>query len=63
MDERMNFDYDSDPWNPGPGPIGAAHTISHDTGYDAVVEHLRAVVAEVTGKPVEPVPPHTIGFY
>lgn len=51
-----------DDWNPGPGPLGAAYSLSSEGMESDIVERLRDVVEEVTGKPVER---HLrkIGFY
>lgn len=45
-----------------PGLNGAAHFVSGDALSDDVVDRLRAVVEEVTGKPVVR-PANKIGFY
>ena len=54
--------YDEDEFNDGPGPSGSAHSVSGDGPDDDVIERLRHVVEEVTGKPVER-PSKKIGFY
>jgi len=46
------------------GPLGAAHAISGERKEEnETVRQLRAVVEEITGKPVEQAPARRIGFY
>jgi hypothetical protein len=54
--------YDDDLWNPGPGPIGAAHCVSNDWPEQNSVERLHAIIFEITGIQVVP-PERKIGFY
>ena len=44
-------------YEPTPWGFGSTHSISYDGPEKDVVDRLREVVEEVTGKPVE-VPPH-----
>ncbi len=52
-----------DDWNYSLHMTGAAHSVSGERDDECeAVRRLREVVAEVTGKPVEPQPKQRIGF-
>jgi hypothetical protein len=58
---RPHADYDLD-WPPGPGSVGAAHSVSGDRPDRDIVQELHDTVEEVTRKPVARAA-RKIGFY